>query len=521
MSEQQMVCPPEFVAVKVAEEAAEPLAGNPARERSSSHLPAAIRWTFSFPAMLGVLLVARLVYAMNIFFVDPDVWWHIKVGQDILRSHRWPTTDAYSFTAAHTPWIAYEWLGEVVLASVAKLGGITALCALLMLVTSAAMLGLYYLATLRAGNCKAAFIPLFLMGPLVFLSFTLRPQMFGYLFLVILLIVLEKYRQGVGWLLWTLPVLFLVWVNTHGSFIVGIGTIVVYLCCGLKSFRLGNIEASPWSAKERMQLELALLASLAVLPITPYGTRLAVYPFDMMFKQPINLASIIEWRPMPFDVEFGKLFLGMVVLAVVLQIVFRFTWRLEELLLAMGGTVMACIHARMLLVFVPFFVPILAVMLARWLDRYHREKDKYLLNAVLMAAAVFAAAWYFPSRTDLERSVEKQFPVRAIKFLRSYPVKGPIFNNYGTGGYLVGYYPEQKVFIDGRGDLYERAGVLADYMQVATIKPAALSVLNFYGIRLCLLEQGEPLAVALSASPQWKRIYIDGTSAIFVRKPQS
>ena len=509
-----MVCPPELVAVAPAEEAAEQLAGD-AREKSLSKLAAAVQWAFSFPAMLGVLLVARLVYAMNIFFVDPDVWWHIKVGQDILRSHRWPTTDPYSFTAAHTPWIAYEWLGEVVLASVAKVGGIAALCALLMVVTSAAMLGLYYLATLRAGNCKAGFIPLFLMGPLVFLSFTLRPQMFGYLFLVMLLIALEWFRKGVSWPLWTLPALFVVWVNTHGSFIVGIGVIAAYLCCGLRSFRLGNVEASAWSAKQRMQLELALLGSLAVLPMTPYGTRVAVYPFDMMFNQPINVANIIEWRPMPFDVEFGKLFLGMVVLAVVLQILFRFTWRLEELLLAMGGTVMACIHARMLLVFVPFFVAIFASMMARFVPRYERAKDRYLVNAVLMAGAAAAMIHYYPSREFLQGKINADFPVGAVAYLDAHNVPGPMYNTYYFGGYLLG--TGRKVFIDGRGDLYERTGVMSDVFTAAQIKSAPLRILDHYQIASCLLIKDEPLAVALAASPKWRRIYVDGTAAIFER----
>src|SRR5579863_5758542 len=72
-----------------------------------------LKWMFSFPAMLGTFLVGRVFYEARGFFVDPDVWWHIKVGQDILRTHHWPTTDTYSFTAASTIWIAYEWLGEI------------------------------------------------------------------------------------------------------------------------------------------------------------------------------------------------------------------------------------------------------------------------------------------------------------------------------------------------------------------------------------------------------------------------
>src|SRR5882724_1058911 len=152
------------------------------RLKTSSKLLEAVKWMFSFPAMLGTVLVARVFYETRIFFVDPDVWWHIRVGQDILRTHHWPTTDSFSYTAANTPWIAYEWLGEVILASVAKLGGIVPLFVLLVLAASSVALALYYYGTIRTGNCKAGFVPIAVMGTLTILSFSLRPQMFGYLF---------------------------------------------------------------------------------------------------------------------------------------------------------------------------------------------------------------------------------------------------------------------------------------------------------------------------------------------------
>src|SRR5258705_9976268 len=68
---------------------------------------------FSFPAMLGTMLVGAGFFAGRRFVVDPDVWWHVKNGQNILDTHRWPTTDPYSFTVAGTPWLSYEWLGDV------------------------------------------------------------------------------------------------------------------------------------------------------------------------------------------------------------------------------------------------------------------------------------------------------------------------------------------------------------------------------------------------------------------------
>src|SRR5712691_7620359 len=101
--------------------------------RSSGVLSAGLilRKVFSFPALLGALLVAGGFASARSSLADPDTWWHLKVGEQILRTHAWPTADPYSFTVSGTPWIAYEWLGEVIMASAARLGGLRAPAALL------------------------------------------------------------------------------------------------------------------------------------------------------------------------------------------------------------------------------------------------------------------------------------------------------------------------------------------------------------------------------------------------------
>jgi hypothetical protein len=484
--------------------------------RTQSWPVEALKWMFSFPAMLGVALVGRVFYEARLFNADPDAWWHIKVGQDILRTHHWPTVDPYSFSAANTPWIAYEWLGDVALAGVAKLGGIFALGGLRFFLAAGVVLLLYCYGALRSMNCKAGFVPAGLMASLVPPFFTLRPQMFGYVFLVLLLIVLELFRKGATWPIWTLPALFLLWVNTHGSFIVGIGVLGVYLCCGLKPFHFGPILANAWNPKQRLQLELALLGSIAVLPLTPYGTQLAVYPFDLALNQPLNTALVLEWGQMPLNESGGKLFLAVVVAMVALQLLFRFTWRLEEVLLMFGGTVLAFLHMRMLLIFVPFAVAILATMVARWIPPYSKPKEHYVLNGAVMAAVIGGMLYYIPSRESVQRSVDQVFPVKAVAYLDSHPVAGPMLNSYGFGGYLVG--SGKKVFIDGRADLYERSGILSDYVKLTLMKPGAFQVLDSYRIDSCLLYRDEPLAVALERLPNWKRVYLDDVAALFVRK---
>src|SRR4029077_18655345 len=110
------------------------------------------------------------------------------------------------------------------------------------------------------------------------------------------------------------------------------------------------------------------------------------------------------------------------------------------------------------------------------------------------------------------------FPVGAVAYLRAHPTPGPMYNTYGFGGYLIWALPEQKVFIDGRGDLYEDGGAFLEYLQVADMKPAAFMVLRAHGIQSCLLESQEALATVLATNPEWEKRYSDGVSTLFVRR---
>jgi hypothetical protein len=478
-----------------------------------------LRWLCSFPAMLGALLVGATFAVVRSFSVDPDMWWHIRTGELILSTHRWPTTDPYSYTAAGAPWMSCEWLGDAFFAVVYRLGGLRGLEVLLAVLASAVMLALYGFATLRSGNCKAAFLVSAVLLALATASFNLRPQMLGYLFLILTLVALELFRQGKQRAVWLLPVLFLFWVNTHGSWIVGLGTVALYIVTGLVSFRIGSLETRGWTNAERLRLEIVFLLSLVAIPVTPYGARLAGYPFTVASTLPISVANILEWQVMPFNVSGGKLFLALVLGFFLAQVAFRFSWHLAELLLFLFGTALACMHIRFLLLFVPFFAPLAATMLARCAPAYQRAKDQYLLNFALMLSVVIAMAHYFPSQAGMEKKVAEQFPVQALEYMRGHAVPGPLFNSYGFGGYLIesGY----KTFIDGRSELFEQTGVLGDYVHITFLRPGALQVLRGYGIQSCLLQRDEPFATLLASSPDWNKVYSDQLSALYVKRNAS
>ena len=177
---------------------------------------------------------------------------------------------------------------------------------------------------------------------------------------------------------------------------------------------------------------------------------------------------------------------------------------------------MACLHVRFLMLFVPFFAPLAAVILARWAPSYDKAKDRYLINFAVMAAIVIAMFYYFPSRHQIEEKVANQYPVRALQYLHEHPAPGQLFNTYGYGGYMI--EADYKTFIDGRGELFEATGVLADYIYIKQLKPGALQVLRGYGVRSVLMGRGEPLLTLLAASPDWRRVYADDVSELYVKQ---
>ena len=483
---------------------------------------AGLRRAVSFPVLLGSLLVAGSFAVAKLNVLDTDMWWHVAVGQRILATHSWPLTDTYSSTVSGTQWIAYEWLGEVLMGAAASVDGLSSATLLLVALSGGLVLLLYYYASLRCGDSKAAFVASAMMIPALGPFFTLRPQILGAMFLVITLIVLEKFRQGSERALWFLPLVFLCWVNTHGSFVFGFLVLGVDWLSGQVQFSSGGLFAERWTKRQSMQLLLASLCSVLVLPITPYGARLAAYPLTMALGQPVNVQNMLEWQPLGAGLPVGKYFLVVVILFFLACMVERPRFRLSEIALALFSVYAACVHMRFLQLFVILFVPLWAQLFSRWVPRYKPDQDHPLLNSCLIAVIAVALVHFFPPGPELEQRVENEYPQAALQYLSNHPVHGRMFNNYGWGGYLIwSASPRNMIFIDGRADIYEYGGVLSDYLSIIRLEPNAFQLLKKYDIEAFLIRRDAPLGTALAATPGWDRVYLDNVAAVYVRKTES
>lgn len=517
----------------VGNPASMPDAGADSSARGRSAFTAALKKVFSFHTFLAGLLIGgvyvgtftnahQAIFSASqpLRWLESDTLWHITVGNLILKTHTWPTHDIYSFTAHGTPWIAYEWLGDVVMALAWKAGNIQGLAILMMSTASVIILSLFYLAFLGSRNVKSAFVSCAALLPLAAISWTLRPQLLGYLFLIVTLIVLRRFRQGLRKSIWILPLIFLFWTNTHGTFVLGFGVMGIYWLSGLKDVQVGGIYNRLWTPSERRQLELMALLCLVASVITPYGTRLAAYPLVMAGSQPLIIKIIQEWQPLALTSSYGKLFLLLMLAFWLFMITRRVRIRLEDLALLLIATGETVVHARFMVLFVPVLAPVLAELITPWFPPYDEAKDHPILNLALVALIIGAIVEFFPSNASLQQQLASEMPVGAVQYLRTHSDLGPTFNYFFWGGYLImNRNTSDPVFIDGRLDIYEYTGVLDDYLSIMSLKPDADELLSKYHVRSCLIPPTSALAVLLTSSPGWKQVYRDANSAVFVREP--
>jgi hypothetical protein len=339
----------------------------------------------------------------------------------------------------------------------------------------------------------------------------------GYIFLLITLICLERYRRGEQTNLWVLPVVFVLWVNTHGTFTLGLMAMAVYGMAGLKGFRLGPLEGKTWRPRQARHMAGIFLLCGAALLVNPYGPAMLRYVMGITV-QPLILTYTEEWQPLAFHGFFGLWFLFLLLAVTLGLVILRCPQRVESVALVLLAAYMALRHQRLMVFFAIVLAPVLASLLTKMIPAYEPEKNKPALNAALLALGAWGTLALFPSTARLQTLIDRNQPHRAADYLRAHPAPGPMFNDAFWGGYLIwDSGGKEKVFMDGRFEAYAPSGVLADYIGILQASPASLPLLEKYGVRSCLIASDGPLSAWLGAQTGWRRFYSDDLSVVLVR----
>ena len=468
------------------------------------------------PRVFVVVLSLGLFCMATRAVTDPDVWWHLRTGELIVQTHQVFHSDPFSFTRANAPWVNHEWLSEVLMYAIYRVGGWIGLSVIFGLVVAAAWLIAFLRCTLRP----------YVAGLLVVLgafasapSWGVRPQMFSFLLSSIFLFVLERAEERRR-LLWWLPPLTLLWVNLHGGYAAGVALLVLFLLGTLLDVALGN-SSWPDTKLYARSLILTLLGCVAVVPLNPIGQRMFWYPWQTLRSSGIQ-NYIAEWSSPNFH-EVWYLPLLLLVLSLFAACsASPVRLRARPLLLlasTMGAALVSVRHIPLFaLVAVPLLSRLLSPAKAPAGPRPLSSAKLVFSGLVLVGLAVFTVTRIKTVAASQAQAEAEHFPDAAVQFLALHRLPGPILNHYNWGGYIIWkLYPDYRVYLDGRTDLYGDAFMKQFAATYYVTEPDWDKPLKIWDIRTVLVPPESPLVAALNGRPGWRQVYADSQAVLLTR----
>lgn len=479
-----------------------------------------------------------IVFAAHaVFFVlmDPDYYLHLMTGKYIVEHHSLPYVDVFSYTMAGQPWHLHEWLFEVLVYYIYILTGENGV----VLWTSGLGVLAFYIAfnagiLNKKGNYRAILFALLLF---IFYEvfITPRPQIITFLCYAIFLFVIFdfKYRNTLRFSI-VLPPLMVVWVNSHGAYILGIAFLCLFIFCEYLSRWMSKEDT--WCDHKLHRLTIITVMTLLASSINPYFIKHWMFPFTLMNSQAMSF--ILEWRSLSFTDFFERAYLFFIALFIVHYIYLKKRPDLTELVLPGSVIILSFFAARHIPLAILTMLPFALATSGRgyelktrlptniesfFKDRLSRShdigKNEYLINGALLFIVVLSLMMIFPMLR--EQKLEKRnshLPVKAVDFILKNEISGPFFNTYHYGGYLIyRLYPQQRVFIDIRADMYGDE-FMRDYISIYFGQEGWERIFDKYNFAYIICENNAVIRQLLLYREDFSLAYSDLSHSVLLKK---
>jgi hypothetical protein len=506
-----------------------------------NHRPA---WTFWLvPSVADLIFVAVLVSVVFTplsvkLLADAGIGWHIRTGQHILATHAIPRVDPFS-SQLHKPWIAWEWLYDVIVGRMEISAGLNGVVWFTTIVIAAVFAATFRLLIRRGTNILVALVLVLLAIAASMIHFLARPHVLSWLFALIsfwILDSMDSYRDQVPrWRVWLLPLLMLIWVNVHGGFLLGFVLLAIFWLGSLwTSFRLkeSRIEESLEkiaAGKRARQLAVVGVASLLASFANPYGWRLHEHIYSYL-RDRFLMDHIDEFQSPNFHGVAQRCFLVLLLIVIAALATQRRKLRLTSILLVLFAVYAGLYASRNIPIAAILLVLIIGPMLpgiglTRFAQRM-RSVDSALrghlwpivAGLVTLLIAVnggrVASGQWMDAHFDFNR-----MPVAAVTFLGTQG-QGPVLSPDFWGGYVIyRLYPYAPVVVDDRHDFYGPE-FLKSYLQIIHVGKGWNEFLQEQGAAYVLLPRHYALAGVLEKTSGWRSIYADDVAIIFARNPR-
>ena len=250
------------------------------------------------PRIPELLFAAVLIWLFatgqgwQVLLADGDTGWHIRNCEQIIDTRSVPHADSFSFDSAGHPWFAWEWLSDVLFAALFRLGGLKAVTVFCGIVIAGSVSVLFrHMVWRSVGVCIALPLTLLAVGASS-IHYLARPHVIGLLFFAMVAWIVDRDRSNPARLIWSLPLLFMLWANCHGSFLAGLAMLVLWWVEDVRSHRV-----RPLARPARI---FAFCAGATLC--NPYGWHLHAHALDYLHSGWIQ-ASIEEFQSPRFRSE--------------------------------------------------------------------------------------------------------------------------------------------------------------------------------------------------------------------------
>jgi tetratricopeptide (TPR) repeat protein len=467
-----------------------------------------------------------------------DYLFHIKAGEYIVENKIVPDKDIFSFTMAGKSWFDHEWLYQVLVYTAYSIKGLEALFLLKVFIFSLS----FFILTLFVFKIDWVFsFPLLFYGlQIAIRRFTLRPDNFSFLFLILFLfpLVFKKRR-----LLYPLPFIQVLWANMHGFFFLGPLVLFLYVFLGY-----GDKSKEAYDFR-KTALKTAIF-SLAACLITPHLFSGIIYPFAILREiftgsNRIFYENIQELQS-PLTAYRGRIFFMSYLVMSAICLMFRRRLNLFYL----GLYIVFAAFSLNSLRNVYFFVPIGVVIFA---DRYNYIKKFFIKNIVRKKGFILLKVFFFvfslslsfslivnlrakpgqiksyliennkiESKSDFLSQANSITPRKLIEFIGTAKLPSSMFNTFNLGAPLIyNFFPERKVFIDGRTELYGK-DFFSDYLKIVDGDQDAFEKLidryNVEGFIISYLRESPVFLIRNAYKGGFKCVYFAKDGIVFVDK---
>jgi hypothetical protein len=448
-------------------------------------------------------------------FRDGDTSWHIAAGRWMIEHREIPYADPFSYTAFGKPWVAHEWLSEVLIALVHGTLGYTGLATFVALAVAATFL----IIGMRLQRWSP---PVELCAQLMVVALALhpwivaRPLVLVWPLLAVWTEALLRAREQQR-----LPTLFLIplttlWINLHASFAVGLGLLAIF---GLDAV---------FNAKDRLRVFrqwflFGTACGIAAL-INPHGLAGAIFPLGVFTSSTVALVN--EFKPTRVDIF--PAFEIALLLFVAISLWRGARLRLLPLFIVLAFLHLALAHARHQAFFlIGGALVALPATTRAWIDGLPAKRPFFAVlrqrlgTVTASAGGLFAVLLAISIIRFLAPSAPPESEVNANTAIAWIPPglrSERVLNEYSLGGPLI--LREIKVFMDGRTDVYGDAHFL-NYMDVAKGNPDKFSrAERKWGFCWTIFPPSSvELVKLLDQSAGWKRVYSDRYAIIHVHPP--